>query len=206
MSDVQSREAKGQAAGVSPLLKTKSRGPTKQVRAALAFSKAHAYSPAGEYDGVGRARLALGGMGQGIRIHQLTTVTAKGWSVILPPAGLTLRAGPSADCESTVKALAVSASGSGTSVARPVLFTSSNLCPAGVIKACASRSALGTPRSVSTIVSPGWKESLISFRTQNRALGWLVVQSIMLTLGNCEGKPTSCDSPTTSICRRASCR
>jgi len=59
--------------------------------------------------------------------------------------------------------------------------------PAVVTKACVSTSALGTARSVSTIESPGWKESLISFGTQNRAVGWLVVQSIMLTLGNCEG-------------------
>ena len=41
--------------------------------------------------------------------------------------------------------------------------------------------------AVSTSVSPGWNESLISFRTQNRAFGRLSSQSIMLTLGNWVG-------------------
>jgi hypothetical protein len=35
---------------VRRLLTAKSRGPAKQVRAALAFSKGHAYNPTGEYN------------------------------------------------------------------------------------------------------------------------------------------------------------
>src|ERR1700687_5253319 len=109
-------------------------------------------------EGVMLERLALNGLRVRVRIHthQLTTVTAKGSSFILSPAGLILRAGPCSVARSTVSAVAVAASASGISMVVFLLLTRRSLRPAGVMNACAARSAEWSPlSSVSTSLSPG---------------------------------------------------
>src|ERR1035438_6283005 len=74
--------------------------------------------------------------------YQLTTVTANGARTILPSAGLTILAGPSPVCPSTVRAAALSASGSSTETGRLRLLASRSLRPRGVRNACAATSLL----------------------------------------------------------------
>ena len=75
------------------------------------------------------------------------------------------------------------------------LFTSSSFFPVGVRKACA---ATAVPAIfVLTSRSPGEKLRCNRSKTRSLALGLPTFQSTMETLGNCEGYPTSCDSPTT---------